>query len=238
MVRKEAWWISAGVNATEYLSTLGVPSSRIVYAQNCVDERQFADSAAPAKSLGQRPVLLVVGRLVPGKGVRLFIDVVARLRTEGRTFSVVIVGDGMERMELQRRAHELGLDNIEFHLTRPPEELRAYYRGADILVHPTLHDVWGLVVSEALWSGLPVLVSKYAGCADELLPPEQIFDPLDPEDFAAKLRYAIDVGLPTPDTSPLMPMHEVADAIADSVAHVVLGQSQRRGRSGHFKGDG
>lgn len=221
LVRHADYWISAGLNATKYLRTLGVPDSRIVYAQNCVDEQRFTGSSTHAKSLGPRPVLLVVARLVPGKGVGLLLDVAAQLKGEGRRFSVVVVGDGVERRELQRRADALGLDNVEFHLTRAPEEMPAYYRGADMLVLPTLHDVWGLVVSEALWSGLPVLSSKYAGCADELLPADQIFDPLDRGDFAAKLRRAIDVGLPPADTSLLMPVQKVADAIGTSVEQIV-----------------
>jgi glycosyltransferase involved in cell wall biosynthesis len=200
---------------------VGVPKSRIVQAQNCVDERQFSRIPTSVKSLGPPPVLLVVGRLVPGKGVGILLDVAAQLRAEGRRFSLVIVGDGPEREELQRKAGDLGLDNVQFHLTRSPEDLPAYYHGADILVFPTLHDVWGLVVNEALWAGLPVLASKYAGCADEVLPAEQIFDPLDPEDFRAKLRHAIEVGLPPADTSPLLPVQEVADRISDSIDQVV-----------------
>lgn len=214
-------WISAGVNATRYLLTLGVPVDRIVHGQNCVDERQFSGVTIAPKELGPRPVLLVVSRLVPGKGIRLLLDVVAELRREGCKFSVVIVGDGSERKELEDRAHQLGLDNVQFHLARAPSEMPAYYRGADMLVFPTLHDVWGLVVNEALWSGLPVLASKYAGCADELLPADQIFDPLDSDEFARKVRKAITAGLPAVDTSALMPVQQVADRISDSIEQLV-----------------
>ncbi len=221
IARRADRWISTGLNATAYIRTLGVPDSSIVYAQNCVDERQFTATSIQAKSLGPSPVLLVVSRLVPGKGIGLLLEVLAQLKGEGRTFTVILVGDGPDREELRQKARQLNLDNVEFHLTRPPEELPAYYRGADMLVFPTLHDVWGLVVNEALWSGLPVVSSKYAGCADELLPPEQIFDPLDSEDFLSKLRRALDVGLAPADTSRLMPVQQVANAIADSVEEVL-----------------
>ncbi len=59
----------------------------------------------------------------------------------------------------------------------------AVYRSGDILVFPTLEDVWGLVVNEALWSGCPPWSSVYAGCAKELVPMNSIFDPLDPADL-------------------------------------------------------
>jgi glycosyltransferase involved in cell wall biosynthesis len=224
-------WISGGLNATQYLLSLGIDGSRIVRAQNCVDERFFVNPSAPITALGARPVILVVGRLVPGKGVGLMLDVVATLRAEGRTFSVVIVGDGVEREPLQQKARHLGLDNVAFHLARPWEQLPAYYRGADLLVFPTLHDVWGLVVNEALWSGLPVLASKYAGCADELLPRDQIFDPLNPEDFTAKLRQFMENRLLPVDTTPMMTVQQVADAIGNDIEELV---AHRKGRVGHL----
>jgi len=100
--------------------------------------------------------------------------------------------------------------------------MAAVYRSGDVLVFPTLDDVWGLVVNEALWSGLPALVSIYAGCARELVPPESTFDPLDPADFAAKLRRAVAGELPPPDLTRLRRMAEVSDKIAQEL-HVTLG---------------
>jgi glycosyltransferase involved in cell wall biosynthesis len=219
---KAAGWISGSVSATAYLRSLGVDECRIVGAQNCVDEQRFsAASSVRRKNLGPRPVVLVVSRLVPGKGLNGLLDVVAQLKAEGRHFSLVIVGDGPERRRLQRRARELALEDVYFHLARPESEMPAYYRGADLLVHPTLHDVWGMVVCEALWSGLPVLASRYAGCATELLPAGQIFDPLVRSDFLSKLRKAIDCGMTAPDTSGLVPLARVAERIGDSIDRVL-----------------
>ena len=75
------------------------------------------------------------------------------------------------------------------------------YRSADVLVFPTLEDPWGLVANEAIISGLPVLCSKYAGCAQELFRLDSIFDPENAEDFEHKLRAAVAGRLPKPDLS-------------------------------------
>jgi glycosyltransferase involved in cell wall biosynthesis len=91
-----------------------------------------------------------------------------------------------------------------------------------VLVFPTREDVWGLVANEALWSGLPALVSIYAGCAKELVPSDSTFDPLNPADFAAKLRRAVAGELPSPDLSRLKGISEVSDLIAQDL-HVALG---------------
>jgi glycosyltransferase involved in cell wall biosynthesis len=102
--------------------------------------------------------------------------------------------------------------------------MAAVYRSADVLVFPTLDDVWGLVVNEALWSGIPALVSVYAGCARELVPPESTFDPLDPVDFAAKLRSAVDGELPAPELIRLRRVAEVSDVIAQEL-HTTLART-------------
>jgi glycosyltransferase involved in cell wall biosynthesis len=48
-------------------------------------------------------------------------------------------------------------------------ELRAIYAGAGAFVHPALEEPWGLVINEAMASGLPVLSSRNVGAAEELV---------------------------------------------------------------------
>jgi len=83
------------------------------------------------------------------------------------------------------------------------------YRSADLLVFPTLEDVWGLVANEAILSGIPVLCSKYAGCAPELFAPENIFSPDDLGEFTQKLGAAIAGRLPKADRGRLKPIKQV-----------------------------
>jgi glycosyltransferase involved in cell wall biosynthesis len=175
--------------------------------------------------LEPRPVVLYVGQLIERKGVKLLIGAAAELQTEGVGFTLLVVGDGPEKADLQRQAEALGLAHIKFIPSVPTHELLAIYRSADVFVFPTLEDVWGLVVNEALWAGLPVLASIYAGCARELLPPENTFDPLNSEQFVAKLRQAVRGKLVPPDASRLKASREVADRIMGTLS-VVLGASR------------
>jgi hypothetical protein len=62
-------------------------------------------------------------------------------------------------------------------------------------------------------SRLPVLCSKYAGCAEELLPLGSIFDPKNAEEFTSKLRQAVSGQLPKPDLSRLRTMSQVVDQL-------------------------
>jgi glycosyltransferase involved in cell wall biosynthesis len=145
--------------------------------------------------------------------VDLLLDAVATVQAEGLSFSLLVVGSGPEKARLEQRAKRLGLHNVHFHAPQTPDRMPAVYRSGDVLIFPTREDVWGLVVNEALWSGLPALVSSYAGCARELMPPESTFDPLDPVDFAAKLRRAVAGNIPPPDLTRLRRIDEVSSTI-------------------------
>ncbi len=210
-------WFSYGATSTEYLESLGVPRSSIVELQNCVFEGPYVASSEPALRLDVRPVVLCVSRLVPGKGVDLLLEAAARLQSEGLRFSLLVVGEGPEKQRLEGKVSELGLRDIVFHPPQSPDRVPTLYRSADVLVFPTLDDVWGLVVNEALWSGLPALVSIYAGCAMELVPSSSTFDPLNPSEFAAKLRLAVTGHLPPPDITRLKRIDEVSSLIIREV---------------------
>lgn len=220
-------WISYGASSTEYLRTLGIPADRILEIQNCVDDRLFvsAGGALEDDDSRRRPVLLCVGRMVRLKGIDRLLRAAARLRAEGYEFTLLLVGDGPEKPAFEALARELDLGDVEFARSRPVAEMAAVYRGADFLVFPTLNDVWGLVVNEALWSGTPVLASRFAGCAAELLPPDRIFDPLDPDDFFRVLRSALDGEISGADTTPLKTSAEVTKTLVAAIRRDLAGES-------------
>jgi glycosyltransferase involved in cell wall biosynthesis len=184
-------WITWGQTSTQYLVSLGVKRDRILQLQNAVDEERFKVDVEPAWVIQPRPVVLYVGQFIERKGVRLLLDAAARLQQSGCEFSLLLVGSGREKQALEQRAKVLGLKNVHFRPSQTPDKMPSIYRSADVLVFPTLEDVWGLVANEAILSGIPVLCSKYAGCAAELFPPENVFSPGDLNEFTEKLREAI-----------------------------------------------
>jgi glycosyltransferase involved in cell wall biosynthesis len=135
------------------------------------------------------------------------------VRAQGHEFSIILVGSGPDKPILEQRIKDLDLTNVSFQPSLPPDRMPSIYRSADVLVFPTLEDPWGLVVNEAMLSGLPVLCSRYAGCAEELLTADSIFDPKNSEEFASKLRQAVSGQLPKPDLSRLKTMSQVVDQL-------------------------
>lgn len=212
-----ARYISYGKTSTDYLLQLGVRPTRICQIQNCVSPGVFTKEG-PRADLGfDGPVLLYVGRLVPLKGVDHLIRAFAAIRSEGINVRLVLAGDGPERDNLQQLARESGIDDLSFLNEVPVDEMPALYRRASLMVLPTLDDVWGLVVNEAIFTGTPVIVSKYAGCAEELLPPNQVFDPTNHEEFCSVLRKGLTGGFPPTSPEVLWTPKRVASSIAEAL---------------------
>lgn len=184
-------WVTFGQTSTEYLLSLGVRRDHILQSQNAVDEELFTASADPAWEILPRPVVLHVGQFIERKGIGLLLEAVAILQKQGREFSLLLVGNGRDKQAIERRTQDLGLRNVHFYPAQTPDRMPSVYRSADLLVFPTLEDVWGLVANEAILSGIPVLCSKYAGCAPDLFEPENIFSPEDLNEFSQKLGAAI-----------------------------------------------
>lgn len=110
----------------------------------------------PAIERVARPILLNVGRVAPEKNLTAFLDA----NVPG---TKVVVGDGPALEELRQRYPE-----AVFLGPLAGEALAAAYRSADCFVFPSLTDTFGLVVIEALASGLPVASFPVSGPVDIL----------------------------------------------------------------------
>jgi glycosyltransferase involved in cell wall biosynthesis len=103
-------------------------------------------------------------------------------------FDLVIAGDGEERVEIERTIRECGVsDHVHLVGAKGYYDLPAYYANAGAFIHASTTEQWGLVVNEAMASGLPVLVSNRCGCATDLVK-EGVngwtFDPTNEEQMA------------------------------------------------------
>jgi glycosyltransferase involved in cell wall biosynthesis len=223
MARVVRHWISYGESSTEYLQSIGVSRETILQIQNSVDEAIFL---SPSQTLrrSRLPLFLHVGRLVALKGVDRLLQSAARVQQRGYDFELLLVGGGECECEFRAMAERLKLQNVHWETAKPAHDMPKVYRRADFLVFPTLQDVWGLVANEALLSGVPVLCSKYAGCAPEIIPKENIFDPLADADFDRILISALERRIAPAETRQLYTSAQNAEAIVASILKTLDGK--------------
>jgi glycosyltransferase involved in cell wall biosynthesis len=195
LVKRADAFLAWGAPAADYLKSIGADSRRIYVCAQAIDNdrwmarAQQLDRDAERESLSLKgTVFLLVGRLLPLKGMIKFLQAWSSLSPDlQRNSYAVIAGDGELMPELARIIRERGLTNVRLAGQCSPELLARYYSAADLFVFPSQVDVWGLVVNEALCFGLPVLASRYAGASQALIHGSklgQVFDPLNPTEFA------------------------------------------------------
>lgn len=108
--------------------------------------------------------VLFVGRLDERKGILIMIEAFDKLRKRVPKTRLLVVGEGF----LGKQAHDLvskkGLKNVEFFGAVTDEDLPKYYRSAQIFCAPSLGaETFGMVLLEAMASGLPVVASNIEG---------------------------------------------------------------------------
>ncbi len=95
----------------------------------------------------------------------------ARLRSLCQTLRLPIYDKLSVGTEARKARTREVAPGVHFYGFRQIEENPVFYALAEAFVLPSLREEWGLVVNEAMASGLPVLVSETAGCAEDLLKP-------------------------------------------------------------------
>jgi glycosyltransferase involved in cell wall biosynthesis len=182
--------IGGGAPHVRYLAQLGFAFERIGWFYDVVDNRFYreeSDGARQFPALRQtsglpKDYFLYVGRLAPEKNLSACLRAFARYRELGGTWSLVLVGDGPEREALEKESHELRLGGqVNFAGLKTAKETVLYYAFAGCFLLPSMREPWGLVVNEAMASGLPVIVSNRCGCVEDLVEPGGngfVFDPM------------------------------------------------------------
>jgi len=191
--------IAGGKPHARYLVHLGLAPGRIARYYDVIDNRFYqeeTDRAREAPELRKVAGLperyfLYVGRLSPEKNLNVLLTAFACYRANGGTWSLALVGDGPERVALERQSRESGIRaHVTFAGLKAARETVPYYAFAGCFVLPSSREPWGLVVNEAMASGLPVIVSNRCGCAEDLVEPGgngYLFDPASEAELADRM---------------------------------------------------
>jgi glycosyltransferase involved in cell wall biosynthesis len=160
-----------------------LPPEKVHVAEPGVDP---ADLATGTEAGGE---LLCVANVIPGKGHDVLLDALATM--EDLPWRCVCVGSlDRDRAFAERLAH----DRVRFVGPRTGAELDRCYAAADVLVLASRGEAYGMVVTEALARGLPVVATGVGGVAEALghgedgVRPGMLVAPEDSAALAAALR--------------------------------------------------
>jgi glycosyltransferase involved in cell wall biosynthesis len=218
-------------------------ADRVHVAEPGVD----AASLAPGSAAGD--ALLCVAALTPDKGHHVLLDGLAVVTDLSWRCECVgsLVRDPALADDVRRRARELGLgDRVRFPGALTGQELDRAYAAADLLVLASQAETYGMVVTEALSRGLPVLATDVGGVSEALgygeasTRPGVLVPPGDPAAIGAALRaWLEDAELrdrlrlaARGRRAKLRPWAATASAVADVLARVVVSAEGGAGFAG------
>jgi glycosyltransferase involved in cell wall biosynthesis len=189
--------ICNGNSGARYIGSLGFPADRTVIINQPIDVDMFAALPIDRKPETARR-LMFSGRLIPAKAVVELQAAMVRWAkaNPSRQIELVWVGDGELRAQLDRAELPSNFTQT-FHGNKPYAALPSIYQDCGALILPSLMDEWGLVVNEAMASGLVVLGSVYSQAAIEMVRNGEngwLIDPLD----SASIEAALDELYATP----------------------------------------
>lgn len=202
-------FLYVGVANREYFEAFGVPARKLFFAPHSVNGALFDRSNPEHKAgaerlrsqLGLGPttrVVLFAGKLVAAKQplelLRSFLDL------HPVDTAIVFVGDGPEKIRLQRiaadQAGKADSVQVRFLPFANQSEMPSCYLLADLFVLPSRgsFETWGLAINEAMHMGVPCLVSDRVGCQRDLVTHREtgwVFDSGDPKALGQTLSVAL-----------------------------------------------
>ena len=161
-------------SAEEYLRNLGV-SAIVETIPTGIDTVVFKNvDLEKVKVLRQsfasekEKLLVSVSRLSPEKNLYFLLDGLKQIWSQSRIpFHCLIIGDGIERTNLEKYAEEKGIASfISFTGKVSPEEMPLYYTAADLFVFTSTSETQGMVLLEAMAGGCPVVAVRSSGIVD------------------------------------------------------------------------
>jgi len=164
--RADAWICVSGVLRDQLLSVFPHHADRVHVVGNPVDFDRIAVREQPPA----RPRRWIyVGSLIERKGPLRLVRALARCRVDEPDLELTLLGDGAQKQEVLDLVEELGLgDAVRVLDPVPPDEVFRLMREHDLLVHASHHETFGMTPVEALATGTPVMVARYAA-AEEVL---------------------------------------------------------------------
>lgn len=158
-------YLSPSVETDKYLQYYGA-KEKIIYRypftslkdEDVLEEvptREIKERYRKELQIKEKNVVLGVGQFIYRKGYDVLLKASQNF---GSDTGVYIIGN-KATSEYEALVEQCKLQNIYFVEFKTKKELAKYYKCADVFVHPTREDIWGLVINEAMGYALPVITT-------------------------------------------------------------------------------
>lgn len=155
---------AAAIHATavaeaEHIREVGF-TNKIIISPNGIDAPKCSKVEGEMGN-GNNKIALFLSRLHPGKGLMALAESWAKVRPQGWVMRVVGPDSYGHKADVVAKLHSLGIEeDWQFRDMVDDEEKWREYAAADLLVHPSVSENFGITIAEGLAAGLPVICTK------------------------------------------------------------------------------
>lgn len=183
-------------NATQIQLTCGIPEEKFEIINNGVDPIFFDQDIPPFTEYGE--YILFAGGTEARKNISRLIDAFGIVISRGRSERLVLVGGNYAPSEPQiaeylSKIRDLGLEErIVLHgVETDTRKMASLYRGASVVVYPSLQEDFGMVSVEAMACGVPLVASNAPSIPEIAGDAAIYFDPYDTQEMADKIEKVL-----------------------------------------------
>jgi glycosyltransferase involved in cell wall biosynthesis len=163
----EEYYKFYGVNPKSFIR-MHYPIDIDVYSESFEKKELYRKTIRESFGIPEDLFLIcVVGKLVEWKNQAHLIDLLENLENKGKKAHVIILGTGSTLEELKRKVSILKSNVVHFAGFVDPLDLPQYYGASDLYLHPARIEPHSLAISEAIFMGLPVILSDRCGSYGE-----------------------------------------------------------------------
>lgn len=127
---------------------------------------ELPDEVKRIGSFSDELKLLYVGRVEPRRNIPFLLEVLSELKQRNISARLILIGTGEKEYcdDCARRVKELGLTQAVYWIPRVEQKYLAYaYRHTDVFLLPTVYEIFGMVLLEAMYFKKPVITTQNGG---------------------------------------------------------------------------